>query len=88
MNQSETDLGTVITISETRSALRRQPGSPELKETSPNSRRNARQQRAFLIQQTVSWLPNFASGGGKLPKVSDHMPKYSQFWETPAGDWV
>jgi hypothetical protein len=27
-------------------------------------------------------------GGAKLPKVSGHMPKYSQFWETAAGDWV
>jgi hypothetical protein len=30
--------------------------------------------------------PDFASGGAKLPKVSGHMPKYSQFWETAAGD--
>jgi len=32
--------------------------------------------------------PNFASGGAILPKVSGHMPNYSQFWETEAGDWV
>ena len=32
--------------------------------------------------------PDFASGGAKLPKVSGHMPKYSHFWETAAGDWV
>jgi hypothetical protein len=34
--------------------LRRQPTSPALKETVPNSRRNARQWRAFSIQRAVS----------------------------------
>ena len=34
------------------------------------------------------WTPNLAASRAKLPKVSGHMPKYSRFWETTAGDRV
>jgi hypothetical protein len=44
----------------------------------------------FAVGLFVSGLqpPDFASSGAKLPKVSGHMPKYSRFRETAAGDWV
>ena len=51
-----------------RSALRRQPTSPALREAVPNSRRNARQQRAFLIQRAVSSLPSSPAGGRNCRK--------------------
>src|SRR6266404_3732418 len=51
-----------------RSALRRQPGSPALREAVPDSRRNARQQRAFLIQRTVSSLPISPAEGRNCQK--------------------
>ena len=45
-----------------------QPGSPALREAVPNSRRNARQQRAFLIQRTVSSLPISPAAGRNCRK--------------------
>jgi hypothetical protein len=42
----------------------------------------------FSNSEDGLWPPDFASGGTKLPEVSGPMPKYSRFWETPAGDWV
>jgi hypothetical protein len=51
-----------------RSALRRQPASPALRETVPNSRRNARQQRAFLIHRPVSSIPISPTAGRNCQK--------------------
>src|SRR5258706_8680889 len=51
-----------------RSALRRQPGSPALRQPVPNRRRNARPQRAFLIQRTVSTFPISPAAGRNCRK--------------------
>ena len=66
-----------------RSALRRQPSSPALRETAPNNRRNARQWRAFLIQWTVSSLP-ISRGAGRncqrSPAACRNIPVFGRRW--------
>ena len=64
-----------------RSALRRQPGSAALREAVPKSRRNARQQRAFLIQRTVSSLPISPAAGRNCRKslaTSRNIPNFGR----------
>ena len=52
-----------------RSALRRQPGSPGLRENAPDSSRKARQQPAFAIRRPVSLLP--------IPQYEDRIRRKS-----------
>jgi len=60
-----------------RSALRRQPASPDVRETNPNRSRKARHWRAFAIWRKVSGLPNMQDVR-PIPATTANIPVFGR----------